>query len=396
MPNQPEQLRLLLRRFADDQASDTEIIEMIRLLREDEDSIALEQFLEEIRSEQQGIMPPGSDRERIWLQIQAQLAAAAPVRRMGWKKWLVAASVVLIVVAGYWLLTERRSVDRLPAVAKQENIDIPAPDKNRAMILLSDGRVVYLDSAGNGELATQEGVKLVKNGDGAIAYSGTTATGVSGTSYNTLSNPRGSRVIDMTLNDGSRVWLNAGSSIRFPVAFAGDERRVSITGEAYFEVAHSATKPFYVSKGEMEVKVLGTKFNVNAYEDEKDIRVTLLEGSVKVNRQMHEDKAVVLKPGEQAVVNTKYEVSSTNLADTEAVMAWKNGRFYFKGTGIEEIMRQVSRWYDVEIVYERKPAMQHFRGGISRDADVSKLLKILEATETVHFRIEGRKVFVMK
>jgi ferric-dicitrate binding protein FerR (iron transport regulator) len=193
----------------------------------------------------------------------------------------------------------------------------------------------------------------------------------------------------MTLSDGSKVWLNAGSSVRFPVAFTGNERKVSITGEAYFEVAHDARKPFIVKdiNRNAEVQVFGTHFNVNAYDDEPTINVTLLEGSVKVNNTM-------IKPGQQAQVGNGVKVASN--VDFDEVMAWKNGRFQFEGAGIEEVMRQVARWYDVEVIYENKPLNQHFRGGISREVEASKLFKMLEMTEAVHFRIEGKKVYVIK
>jgi ferric-dicitrate binding protein FerR (iron transport regulator) len=212
--------------------------------------------------------------------------------------------------------------------------------------------------------------------------------------FNTLSNPRGSKVINMMLADGSRVWLNAGSSITYPVAFVGNKRNVNIDGEAYFEIAHDASTPFIVSKGDMNVTVLGTHFNVNAYDDENDIKVTLLEGSVNVSTK-YEVKGVKIKPGEQAIVNTKHEVRTMKDADVEQVIAWKNGYFNFKDADIVSIMRQVEKWYDVEVVYEQRTD-KVFIAEIPRTVNAGDFFKILEATGWVRFKIEGKKITVLK
>jgi ferric-dicitrate binding protein FerR (iron transport regulator) len=277
--------------------------------------------------------------------------------------------------------------------------------------------VVYLDSVGNGELANQGGVTLVKTSDGKIIYQGLApspserAGGEAGTvAYNTLFNPRGSKVIDMQLADGSHVWLNAGSSITYPVAFVGEERRVEMDGEAYFEVAPhprplpsragegsrtGGKMPFIVAKGDMEVMVLGTHFNVNAYDDNDAIKVTLLEGSVEVKSQKSKVKIV---PGDQAIVPPFGGLGGPiNIVrpDLEETMAWRNGRFQFSGASIENIMKEISRYYNAEIVYQDKIPGQ-FVADISRDVPVSKLLHILELTNRVHFKIENKKIVVMK
>jgi ferric-dicitrate binding protein FerR (iron transport regulator) len=198
-------------------------------------------------------------------------------------------------------------------------------------------------------------------------------------------------MISVTLADGSRVWLNAGSSIKYPVAFISKERKVEITGEAYFEVAHNASKPFIVTKGETSITVLGTHFNVNTYDDEDALRITLLEGSVAVKR---ESSNVKLKPGEQAVLSaTSHSLLTTGSVDTDAVMAWKNGFFQFNNTPIDVIMRQVEKWYDVDVVYNGS-IKQTFNGKIPRTVNASDLFKILESTGWVHFKIEGKKVMV--
>jgi transmembrane sensor len=341
------------------------------------------------------------DRQRIWERVRAQMqmtpeADIIPMRRTSpWKKLAVAASIIgAIAFAGYWLMKDK-TTDNGPQTTVVQTNDVKAPDKNRAQIKLADGRIVYLDSAGNGELVNANGVVVKKTEDGKIVYekadgSSTTLT----VSYNTLSNPRGSKVIDMTLSDGSRVWLNAGSSLTYPVAFIGKERKVSITGEAYFEIAHDKTKPFTVSKGEMKVEVLGTHFNVNAYDDEENIKVTLLEGSVKVSSVVSRQSSV-LKPGQQAIAAVDGGLRTVDGIDLETVMSWKNGRFIFKSADIESIMREVARWYDVEIVYEEK-VNQKFNGKIPRSMSAMNVFKVLEETGGVHFKIEGKKVVVSK
>jgi ferric-dicitrate binding protein FerR (iron transport regulator) len=267
--------------------------------------------------------------------------------------------------------------------------DIKPPVANKAVITLADGTELLLDSAVNGQLAMQDNVKLVKLANGQIVYKTTGGGMASAPQYNTLFNPRGSRVIDMELADGSHVWLNAGSSIRYPVAFTGNERTISMTGEAYFEVAHNAAMPFRVISDKAEVTVLGTHFNVNAYSDEANTKVTLLEGSVKVNGS---GAAKILRPGEQAQVTDKIAVTAD--ADLEEVMAWKTGKFIFgEKADIETIMRQVSRWYDVDIAYQGKIA-SHFGGTISRQVNISEVLKILEATGNVKCSVQGKKVII--
>jgi transmembrane sensor len=325
------------------------------------------------------------------------------VRGRLWRKLAVAASIILMLGVGSYFLFFNKSGKKDDIVKTTEPAkDVEAPKVTKAMITLIDGRTVALDSVTSGMLAMQGNVKVVKTVDGEIVYSlDPSISSGHEIKYNTLNNPRGSIAIDMTLADGSKVWLNAGSSVTFPVVFVGNERKVSITGEAYFEVAHDITKPFFVTKGNLQVQVLGTHFNINAYDDEDDIKVTLLEGSVKVLRsevphsvRNDNDKGVVIKPGEQARAANDIKVMKE--VDLEEVMAWKNGRFEFgESTSLDDIMRQVSRWYDVDIEYKEN-IKQSFGGSISRQVNVSKVLEKFELTGRIHFKIEGRKIVVMK
>jgi ferric-dicitrate binding protein FerR (iron transport regulator) len=212
--------------------------------------------------------------------------------------------------------------------------------------------------------------------------------------YNTITTPRGGQY-QVTLSDGTKVWLNAASSIRFPVLFTGNERKVEITGEAYFEVAKNVSKPFKVKTISSEVEVLGTHFNVNAYDDEAVAKTTLLEGLVKVSVPQTGGKlaARFLQPGQQSGITKDGRISVLNNADTEEAVAWKNGRFQFRSADLKSILRQISRWYDVDVVYKGNVDL-HFTGQLTRDDYVSKVFDKLALTGEVHFKIEGKKIIV--
>ena len=313
-----------------------------------------------------------------------------PVRKINFVRWMAAASIIIIgSLASYFFLANSRK-----EIPKEVNAvtasDIKSPENNKATITLANGTVLHLDSAVNGQLAMQGDVKLVKLANGQIAYETSGSNEISNPPYNILSNPRGSKIIDMELADGSHVWLNTGSSIKYPVAFTGKERKVFITGEAYFEIAHNSAMPFKVANDKMEVTVLGTKFNVNAYDDETDVKVTLVQGAVKVKNTTTTQR---LLPGEQARITTN-DIHITNDIDLDEVMAWRSGKFIFgEKANIETVMHQVARWYDVEIEYQGK-ITSHFGGTISRQSNISELIKVLEATGHLRCRIEGKKLII--
>jgi ferric-dicitrate binding protein FerR (iron transport regulator) len=274
---------------------------------------------------------------------------------------------------------------------------VQAPTKARATLKLDDNRIVYLDSVGNGQLAVQGNVSVVKTADGKISYQLPVASSQLEVKYNTISNPRGSKVQTLTLIDGTQVWLNAESSITYPTAFVGDERKVTITGEADFVVKHNEKMPFKVIANGVEINDVGTEFNVNAYSDEDAIRVTLLEGSVRVSKSnqsgVSSQESVVIKPGEQAVSVSSGQLAVNNNVDVEQVMAWKNGLFKFDGMTIEPLMRQIEKWYDVDVEYRGK-VNSHFIATIPRTVSAMDAFRILEQTGGVHFTIEGKKVIV--
>jgi ferric-dicitrate binding protein FerR (iron transport regulator) len=302
-------------------------------------------------------------------------------------KTVAAAIVAAVVGTGMWLLLKKDTHQPVATVQPVEN-RLPndvTPGSYKAQLVLSDGSTIDLDSAGSGKLA-QQGNMQVMNSDGQLAYE-RDATMETKALYNTLKTSRG-QMYPVKLSDGSAVWLNSSSSIRFPVAFNEQERRVEITGEAYFEIAHNDRKPFTVSVNGMEVQVVGTIFNINSYTDEGSMKTTLLRGAVKVKRG---NQQVMIKPGEQAeAVN---EILTVKKADVEHATAWKNGAFDFKNDNIYTIMRQISRWYDVDVVYEGNLNDIKISGGIYKNANLSEVLKILEGLK-VNFEIRGKKLVI--
>ena len=306
------------------------------------------------------------------------------------KKWWVAAAAVFLLVSGYYLKFQRQpgkeiiSANLHPPVSS--NI---VPGANKAILKLANGTAIILDSAANGVLARQGNTQIKMLGDGQLAYNALNHKPKE-IVYNELLTPRGGQ-FRLTLPDGSQVWLNASSSIIYPTAFTGAQRKVEIKGEAYFEIAKNASMPFHVKVNNLDVEVLGTHFNINAYADESSIKTTLLEGAVKVGNGSLARK---LSPGQQAQVDSSGAIKVVSNADLEAAIAWKNGLFHFNNTSLQNLMRQIARWYDVDIEYRGAIPPREFGGEISRNSEVSEVLKILELSK-VHFEIEGKKIIVM-
>lgn len=311
-----------------------------------------------------------------------------PLVQLVWYRWVAAAVFLLFALVTIWTWHNRfpkSELAKLPTHLEKFKQDV-APGHEGAILTLANGKTIVLDSARNGSVARQGFTEVVKkNGQIIYANQGNPSEVV----YNTMTTPQG-RQYSLVLADGSKVWLNASSSITFPIAFTGKERKVSITGEAYFEVVHNDKLPFIVQKEELSVQVLGTHFNVNSYEDESSINVTLLEGSVKVIK----GAAVrLIKPGQQAQL-LNGSIKLVNNIDIDNVMAWKNGLFRFEGTDIGSLMRQLSRWYGLEVVYDKR-VNELFYVEIPRNTKLSTVLKALELTGSVHFSIEGNKLIVM-
>lgn len=320
-----------------------------------------------------------------------------------WYLRIAAACFFLVSVGGlyYWYhAPEYKSKDNMISQKRKFSKEDVLPGGNKAVLTLSNGSTIVLDSVHNGKLATQGGSSILKLNSGKLVYNHKTGadriikgnTSLAETQYNTLTTPRGGQY-QIRLPDGTKVWLNSASSLTFPISFTSKERSVTLTGEAYFEVTKDKNKPFMVSVGGMKITVLGTHFNVMAYNDEPAVKATLLEGAVKVTKG---NNSALLQPGQQAIISSaiadKIKVKEVN---TEKIVAWKNGFFSFHRTNIYEIMRQISRWYDVEISY--KDSLNVFLNGtISRDVNVSKVFKMLKLTGELNFTIVGKKIIVRK
>ncbi len=304
-----------------------------------------------------------------------------------WPKLVAAA--LLIGLGLYWWKGYQGKVQLAQQqVAVTQSVDLP-PGGNKAVLTLGDGSSITLDSAGNGLLASQGGTSVTQAGKGQLVYKSEQEAAAVPV-INTVTTPKGGQ-FHIVLPDGTGAWLNAASSLRFPTAFTGKQRNVDITGEVYFEVAHNKQMPFVVKNGETRITVLGTHFNVMAYDDEKVMRTTLLEGAVKVTRGTSE---ALLAPGQQARINAGTgNVRVVDGVDTDKELSWKNGYFQFENESLESVMRQVSRWYDVEVQYEGNTRGENFTGRLPRNSNVSKLLKIL-ALSGVKFRIEDKTIIV--
>ncbi|MDQ6763266.1 MAG: FecR domain-containing protein [Bacteroidota bacterium] len=315
-----------------------------------------------------------------------------PVRnKKASNRWIygIAASIILLVAAFAIFRLTLNQKSAAPEVVKTPQPDIQ-PGGNKATLTLSNGKVVDLNNAKNGLLNSDNGTVINKSIDGEINYINNTQANNNSGNYNILSTPKGGQY-KVQLADGSNVWLNAASSLRYPTAFTATERIVELTGEGYFEVAKNKDKPFIVKlTNESEVKVLGTHFNVMSYEDEKAKEVTLLEGRVEIKRITN---TLILKPGQQGQVASG-EIKLSTDVDTAQVTGWKNGQFIFHDADIQTIMNQVNRWYDVDIKYEAK-VNQQFNAVISRNEPVSRLLYLLEQTGQIHFKIENKIIYVL-
>ncbi|MEO6520108.1 MAG: FecR domain-containing protein [Mucilaginibacter sp.] len=264
---------------------------------------------------------------------------------------------------------------------------------NKAILTLANGTQIILDGRSKGKLAKEADVDVTKAANGVLTYSNAPKPrGVMPEIFNTMQTPRGG-IYRVQLPDGTNVWLNSATILRYPVAFNGKERKVTLDGEAYFEVAHDANHPFMVSTQNQTVEVLGTHFNVNSYSDDDIAKTTLLEGSVRI-AALGLNKSGILKPGQQAIINQQ-KINIKNI-DTQNAIAWKNGLFVFDNENIQAIMKKISRWYDVDVEYMGELDNIRFGGSVSRFTDIQQLLRKLELTNTIHFKINGRRIIVMK
>lgn len=344
---------------------------------------------------QEGLPPSDLSQQQLQEEYDMGLKALqtqlSPVRRI-WPRWAAAAAVLLCVgTAAVFYMTPAKQHTQPDVTAQVTEADIPA-GSNKAVLTLSNGKKISLTDATPGSLAREYGVSAEKTADGELVYTSDDATAAN--EYHTITTPAGGQY-QVTLPDGSHVWLNAASSLRYPVKFAQQSRQVELSGEAYFEVNKQAGgRRFIVQTGGQQVEVLGTHFNVSGYANDAAIKTTLLEGSVSVRN--NPGNTVLLKPGQMAVNNQAQGAIRVTPADVEDVMAWKNGLFIFNNEHIRDIMTKLARWYDIDVVYEGDMSGVAFQGNYQRSRSLVNLLKTIEQTNSIRFKIEGRRVTVIK
>ncbi|MES3016814.1 MAG: FecR domain-containing protein [Bacteroidota bacterium] len=336
--------------------------------------------------------PLVADKEFLFSDFKARLQTTSRVSVLHRiSTYIAAAVIVFIISAGLWFMKKEPQPELVKAVPKKELIK---PGGNKAFLTLADGSRISLTDAPDGAIATQAGIQVTKTKDGQLVYKvlASADAHTENVKFNTIHTPRGGQY-QVMLPDGSRVWLNAASSLKYPTHFTGAERRVELEGEGYFEIAQNKLMPFRVVSNDQVVEVLGTHFNVNAYSDEKSMVTTLLEGSVKVNTAR--GKTQLMKPGQQneLYANGDMKLSAVN---TELAVAWKDGKFIFRNEELESVMRKIARWYDVEIEYEKGVPQKTVWGNVSRFDDVSDILELIELSKVAKFKFKGRRIIVMR
>ena len=363
-----DRFSLLLKKYLQKSATAAERVEFFSLLNsEDLDSLLAlhaSSSMEDIPDEQfTRLSASSSDR------IMSKILGREETKRIPWYRVAAAAAVFLVLLSGLYYYFDQHRDRNIIASGKISGANDRHPGHTGAVLSLSNGQVIILDTARNGLLTSN----FTKTGD-ALQVSNATPQ------YATLSTPAG-RQQKLTLSDGTIAILNAGASINFPTSFDQDERRVTITGEVYFEIVRDARHPFIVRAGHDEIRDLGTRFNVNAYNDEPAIKTTLIEGKVQINGRY------VLNPGDQ------YSMSRTTQVDTDATIAWVSGYFHFEHDDIVSVMRQIARWYDLSVTYEGKIPDQQFGGDIQRNLMLSEVLELLGGTG-IDYKLEGNKLII--
>lgn len=320
--------------------------------------------------------------ERIAPEINNEQEKASSTSLKFW--YAIAAAIVVLISTSviYFQFSNVKQVNGLQHIADVK------PGGNKATLTLSNGSQIVLSDAKDGNLASENNTAIQKTKNGQVSYLASAESESAVELFNLMTIPKGG-VYTLILSDGTKVILNSASSLRYPIAFTGKERKVELSGEAYFEVAHNRRKPFKVVSRNQVIEVLGTHFNINSYGDNNTVKTVLEQGSVKIYTG---SVSKVLKPGQQAIL--KEDQLEVGEADLEESLAWKNGYFRFNNENIKSIMPKLARWYNIEVSYDEKVSNIGFYGTISRDKNISEVLKMLEYTKSVHFKIEGRRVMV--
>jgi len=408
----------LLNRYLNDSLTAEELRELLARLGQPENTEALKEAIDQALAS--NAYSDLSDKSRtdiifrkILLQAEKEQPPAASVIRMTppagerggshrqgnarlWRR-ITAAAACIAIIAGYYFLKapSRRSIDIVKMRPAQSN-DV-APGRNKAILQLADSSSIVLDDSDTGTLAQQGSTKILKLTNGQLACiiaGGNKQHATNQPVYNIISTPRGGQY-QVVLPDGSRVWLNAASSLRFPTAFVGKERAVTVTGEAYFDIAPNRNMPFTVQVNDTKIEVLGTRFNVMSYSNEAMLKTTLLDGAVRVSQLTGKPgESIKLSPGQQASIYNGSASIMVNPVDTESIVAWKNGLFQFESSDVQTIMRQMERWYDVDVQYAGKAPEGHYSWTVGRDQSLLKVLRILEEGG-LKFKIEGKNLTVL-
>jgi ferric-dicitrate binding protein FerR (iron transport regulator) len=353
----------------------------------DENMLLFEELTDERNIDANIAWMQGVQTEKALEKTKKQLQFSTPVKNKKKRLWpFIAAAAILIVVIAIYLVQPKKN-STVPESVQVAKNDV-SPGGNKATLTLSNGIVIDLVARNTGLIQNTTGTRIEKKEDGLLMYQ--KLTDAKETNYNTVSIPRGGQYA-LTLSDGTRVWLNALSSLKFPEQFSDSTRVVELNGEAFFHVARDKQHPFIVKINERDqVKVVGTQFNVSSYTDEETKKITLIEGSVQVNAG---SDRLLLTPGQQAKINNGGMLLEKH-ADTEAATGWKNGEFVFRDADIYSIMRQAERWYDVNVIY-KTTSSEHFNFSISRAETLSKILHLMELTGKIHFKIENKSVYVL-
>ena len=406
-------LHFLFQRYLDQECTPGEEAELMQLLADSSSDEEREKLISDcFDSLPETYALSEADADKVFNQIidKPLRKIIIPLyKKKGVIRWISLAAAVAVILISVTIVLFRNNkpvneINQVVEIVKPINKpfyknDIK-PGGNKAILTLADGTKIVLDDASEGAISRQGNTTIIKLDNGRLAYNAQTVSKMPSKAilYNTLTTPRGGQYC-VTLADGTIVWLNASTSMRFPTAFAGSERKVEIKGEAYFEVAKNAAMPFIVKAGNEEIKVLGTHFNVTAYADDKVIKTTLLEGRVEVSlikssKTETTGNLVILQPGQQSQLDLNNDLTVVD-ADLEEAIAWKNGYFVFNNENIESIMLKISRWYDIKVDYQVDPLNRDFTGNISRTENVSEVLNMLEQTDAIHFKIEGKTITVL-
>lgn len=382
-----QRLYQLLSAFAAGQLSETEKQELAVMLNDDSKMAEqhIIQMMQEMPEQQMANKQEWSKLLHEVIAVDKTAEHETPVRSIKISWWRYAAAVILLIGMGtivYFYTNKEEAV----TVVKTNETDI-APGGEKAILTLADGTTIILDNAANGKLAQQGNTQVVKLSNGEITYNASEEN-TKAILWNTMSTPAAGQY-QVTLPDGTKAWLNAMSSITYPTTFTGKTREVKIKGEVYFEVTSNKQKPFIVDiEGRSTVEVLGTSFNINAYDNEENIKTTLLEGSVKINAN---NQSAILKPGQQAVVDQTLSVNPN--ANIDQAIAWKKGLFSFNDTGIKSVMRQLERWYDVKVTYQGAAPDISLKGKMYRNVNLSAVIDFLQKTG-VNCHMEGKTIIV--